>query len=119
MGDYEGCSNLDWKAVFTSSARVFVCSQVWECGRGGGITANLFIRFHYRQERGNTARIYILSWCGVSSKLDIVATKNVQDSVLCKLHSWFLLNKTFPRHLASKCYISQDTSLVLISPALK
>ena len=88
-------------------------------GRGDGITANLFIRFHCRQERGNTARLCILSSCSLSSKLDALAWKNVQDSVPCKLHSWFLLNKTFPRHLPSKCYICQDTALVLISPTLK
>lgn len=115
------------KAVLTWTGKLFLLHlpgvlfvrRYGSGGRGGGITANLFIRFHYRQGRGNTARVYILSWCGVSSKLDVVAAKNVQDGVLCKLHSWFLLNKTFPRHLASKCCISQDTALVLILPALK
>lgn len=121
MGDDEGCSNLGWKAVFTSSARAFVCLLwgVWVVVEEMALLQTFSIRFHHRQERGNTARVCIPSWCRVSSKHDAVAAKNVQASMSCKLHSWFLLNKTLPRHLASKCCVSQDTALVLIPPTLK
>lgn len=65
-------------------------------GRGDGITANLFIRFHYRQERGIAARVYVLSWCGVSSKLDAVLQRMSKTACLANFIVGFCSTKRFP-----------------------
>lgn len=51
------------------------------------ITASLHT-FHwvpFWQERGNPARVYRLSWCGVTSKLDAVATKKCSREQALKI----------------------------------
>lgn len=114
LGGCEDCSDLDCKAGFASCGGVFVCYDVQGWWQRSLHHCKPFIRFPPGRREGT-----LLGFIGCHGVAWQANKRRVQESMLCKLHGWFLLNKMFPRTLGSKFCISRDTTLVVTLPTLK